>query len=455
MIKKLLIANRGEIAVRIIRACKEMGIATVAIYSKADKEALHVSLADEAVCVGPNSAIDSYLNINNVIQAACSTGCDAIHPGFGFLSENANFAKLVEDCDLIFVGPYYNLISMLGNKAEARKKMLELNIPVIPGSKDIIKSAKEGLKRAQEIGYPIIIKASSGGGGKGMRIVYHEEDFVDSFNTAQSEAHINYGDNRVYMEKFIEDPKHIEIQVLGDKKGNVLHLYERDCSLQRKNQKILEEAPCYTLSADLRNKLITDAVKICKELGYYSAGTIEFLVDKNNDYYFMEMNTRIQVEHPITEMITGVDIIREQIRVASGLSLNINQEDIKITGYSMECRIMAEDIRNNFAPSPGKITFLNVPAGNGVRIETAVYNEYSIPPFYDSMIMKVITTAPTRLSCIKKMRIALEELIIEGVNTNIEFQYLLLHQPRVVDGSYTTSFIGNFIEELRTNEEFI
>ncbi|MDO4813617.1 MAG: acetyl-CoA carboxylase biotin carboxylase subunit [Gemella sp.] len=455
MIKKLLVANRGEIAVRIIRTCKEMGIETVAIYSKGDKESLHVNLADQAVCVGPNSSLHSYLNMNNVIQAACSTGCDAIHPGFGFLSENPTFAKLVEECGLIFVGPDYNLISKLGDKAEAKKQMIELGVPVIPGSKDVIEDISDAIKRADEIGYPIIIKACSGGGGKGMRIVHSQDALADNIVTAQSEANANYGDPRVYMEKFIESPKHIEVQLLGDTHGNVLHLFERDCSLQRKNQKVLEEAPCYRISDDLRQKLLDDAVKICKELGYYSAGTIEFLVDKNGNHYFMEMNTRIQVEHPVTEMITGVDIVREQIRVASGLKLSAKQEDIFINGYSIECRITAEDIRNNFAPSPGKIKFLNLPAGNGVRIETAVYNGYSIPPYYDSMIMKIITHAPTRLACIKKMRIALEELIIEGINTNIEFQYLMLHHPEVVKGTYNTGFIEKFVKELEENEAFV
>lgn len=455
MIKKILIANRGEIAVRIIRTCKEMGIRTVAIYSKIDKDSLHVNLADEAVCIGPNNPVESYLNMNNIIQAACSTGCDAIHPGFGFLSENPKFAKLVEDCGLIFIGPNYKLIELLGDKSSARSTMINLDIPVIPGSKDIIEDVATGISRANDLGYPIIIKAASGGGGKGMRIVHSEEQFAENYNTARSEAKINFNDERVYIEKFIENPKHIEIQIVADKFGNVLHLYERDCSIQRKNQKFLEEAPCYILSEEVRQALVTDSVKVCKELGYYSVGTIEFLVDKNQNYYFMEMNTRIQVEHPITEMITGIDIIREQIRIASNLRLNIQQEDVKINGYSLECRITAEDIRNNFSPSPGKIKFLNTPGGQGVRIETAVYNGYTIPPYYDSMIMKVITHAPTRLACIKKMRIALEELIIDGIATNIEFQYLLLHSPRFVDGKYDTGYIEKFVEEIKNNEEFI
>ncbi len=455
MIKKLLIANRGEIAVRIIRACKEMGINTVAVYSTADQEALHVSYADEAICIGPARPGDSYLNMNNVIQAACSSGCDAIHPGFGFLSENAKFAKLVEDCGLIFVGPNYKLINLLGDKNEARNQMMKIKVPVIPGSKEIVENSDIGKARAKELGYPVLIKATSGGGGRGMRLVRSESEFENNFNTARSEAKACFNDDRVYLEKFIENPKHIEVQLIGDKHGNVIHLYERDCSLQRKNQKVLEEAPCYTLDNSVREKMVNDAVKACKALGYDSVGTIEFLLDKHNNYYFMEMNTRVQVEHPITEMITGIDIIRQQIRVASGLTLNIKQEDVKISGYAIECRINAEDIKNNFAPSPGQIKFLNLPGGNNVRIETAVYGNYTIPPYYDSMIMKLITYAPTRLACIKKMRIALEELIIDGIKSNIEFHYILLHNAKFVEGKYDTSFIDNFVKELNENAEFI
>lgn len=315
MIKKLLIANRGEIAIRIIRACKEMGIVTVAVFSEADKDALHVSFADEAICIGPSNPSESYLNMNNIIQAACSSGCDAIHPGFGFLSENPKFAKLVEECDLIFVGPNHKLISMLGDKNEARAQMMKIGVPVIPGSKQILESVDEGIKQAKELGFPVLIKAASGGGGKGMRLVRNEENFETSYNTAKREAKISFNDDRVYLEKFIENPKHIEVQLIGDKHGNVIHLYERDCSLQRKNQKVLEEAPCYVLRDDVRDKLINNAVKACKHLGYDSVGTIEFLVDKYGNHYFMEMNTRVQVEHPITEMVTGVDIIKQQIRV--------------------------------------------------------------------------------------------------------------------------------------------
>ena len=421
MIKKLLIANRGEIAIRIIRTCKEMGIKTVAVYSQADAESLHVQLADEAVCIGAPRAVDSYLNMNNIIQAACSTGCDAIHPGFGFLSENPDFARLVEQCGLIFVGPSADIIEKLGNKSTAKRIMKEAGVPVVPGSKDVVETVEEGLERAKEITYPLIIKASAGGGGRGMRIVHSEDEFVNAFNSAKSEAKACFNNDEVYMEKFIEDPKHIEVQLIGDHFGNVIHLYERDCSFQRRNQKLVEEAPCFTLSDDIRTRMTNDAVKACKAVGYDSVGTIEFLLDKHGNYYFMEMNTRIQVEHPITEMICNIDIVKQQIKIAENQRLNIKQEDVKINGYAMECRINAENTKEDFKPSPGKITFLNLPGGRGVRNETGVYNGYTIPPFYDAMIIKVITFAPTRLECIKKMRIALEELIIEGIDTNIEF----------------------------------
>lgn len=415
MIKKLLIANRGEIAIRIIRTCKEMGIKTVAVYSQADAESLHVQLADEAVCIGAPRAVDSYLNMNNIIQAACSTGCDAIHPGFGFLSENPDFARLVEQCGLIFVGPSADIIEKLGNKSTAKRIMKEAGVPVVPGSKDVVETVEEGLERAKEITYPLIIKASAGGGGRGMRIVHSEDEFVNAFNSAKSEAKACFNNDEVYMEKFIEDPKHIEVQLIGDHFGNVIHLYERDCSFQRRNQKLVEEAPCFTLSDDIRTRMTNDAVKACKAVGYDSVGTIEFLLDKHGNYYFMEMNTRIQVEHPITEMICNIDIVKQQIKIAENQRLNIKQEDVKINGYAMECRINAENTKEDFKPSPGKITFLNLPGGRGVRNETGVYNGYTIPPFYDAMIIKVITFAPTRLECIKKMRIALEELIIEAL----------------------------------------
>ncbi len=455
MIKKILIANRGEIAVRIIRTCKEMSIRTVAVYSTADKEALHVQLADEAVCIGGPRAKDSYLNMNQIIQAACSTGCDAIHPGFGFLSENPAFARLVKECDLIFIGPDAEIIEKMGNKAMARKLMMEAGVPVVPGSKAIIKTVEEGLKTATEVGYPIMIKASSGGGGRGMRIVRQEADFEEQLQQAKAEAMACFQDEDVYIEKFIENPKHIEVQLLGDHHGNVVHFFERDCSFQRRNQKMIEEAPCFVLDDKIRQCLLADAIKACEKVGYNSVGTIEFLLDVHGKYYFMEMNTRIQVEHPITEMICNVDLIKHQIKVADRQKLTIKQEDIQTHGYAMECRINAEDVKNDFAPSCGQIKFMNYPGGRGVRIDGAVYNGYTISPFYDSMILKLITFAPTRLECIRKMRVALEELIIDGIHTNIEFHYMALHHPRFIEGKYDTGFAATFIEELKQNGEYI
>ena len=455
MIKKILIANRGEITIRIIRTCKEMGIRTVAIYSTADKDALHVQLAHEAVCIGGPRPAESYLNMNAILQAACSTGCDAIHPGFGFLSENPQFAMLTQQCGLIFIGPRPEVIEKLGNKATARQMMIEAGVPVIPGSKQIIQDVEEGKKYAKEITYPLIIKAANGGGGRGMRIVHSEDEFEHAYYSAKSEAKACFGDEDVYMEKYIEHPKHVEVQVLCDEFGNCLHLYERDCSFQRRNQKMIEEAPCHVLKEDIREKMFEDAIKACRYVGYTSAGTIEFLLANDGKYYFMEMNTRIQVEHPITEQICGIDIVKQQIRIADHQHLKLKQSDIHAHGYALECRINAEDIHRDFAPSPGKITFLNLPSGRGVRVETAVYNGYSIPPYYDSMIAKIITFAPTRLECIKKMRIALEELIIDGVETNVEFHYLALHQRSFIEGTYDTGYAQTFIEELKENGEFI
>ncbi len=455
MIQKLCIANRGEIAVRIIRACKEMGIKTVALYSSADKDALHTQLADEAVCIGGPRVNESYLNMNNIIQAACSTGSDAIHPGFGFLSENPKFARLVQSCGLIFVGPDPEIIEKMGNKSKARQMMMEANVPVIPGSKQILKDEQEGLALAKTMGFPVIIKASSGGGGRGMRIVSEEDTYVSNFKAAKAEAMACFGDDDVYMEKYLENPKHIEVQLLADKHGNVIHLFERDCSFQRRNQKMIEEAPCHILDDTTRQSMLDAAVRAASYVGYNSVGTIEFLLDKDNHFYFMEMNTRVQVEHPISEMITGVDIIKEQIRSADGTVLKYKQADIVRQGYALECRINAENIAYDFAPSPGKINFLHIPGGKGVRSDSAVYCGYEIPPYYDSMILKLITFAPTRLACIKKMRSALSELIIDGVQTNIEFHYLVLHAPKFVEGKYDTGFAESYIEELKANGEFI
>ncbi len=455
MIEKILIANRGEIAVRIIRTCKEMGISTVAIYSTADRSSLHVQLADESVCVGSAKSSDSYLNMNSIIQAACNTGCDAIHPGFGFLSENSAFAKLVEECGLIFIGPSYQLLDLLGNKSNARKLMLESKIPIIPGSKENILSIDQGMKVADEIGYPIIIKASNGGGGRGMRIVHHESEFEDMFNQAKAEAKACFGDEDVYIEKYIENPKHIEVQVAGDIFGNVIHLYERDCSFQRRHQKMIEEAPCHSLKNEVKEKLYKTAIKICHIVHYYSLGTIEFLVDKYGQFYFMEMNTRIQVEHPITEMICNIDLVKLQIKIANKQHLNIKQEDIHCSGYAIECRINAENINKNFAPAPGKVKFLHLPGGRGVRIDSAMYTGSEVSPYYDSMILKLITFSNSRLECIKKMRASLSEVIIDGIETNIKFHYYVLYSKKFIEGSYDTGFCESFIEELRNNGSII
>lgn len=455
MIKRLLIANRGEIAVRIIRTCKQMGIETVAIYSSADEHALHVQLADYAVCVGGPRSSDSYLHMKNIVSAACMTGCDGVHPGFGFLSENAKFARLVMQCGLIFVGPSPDVIEAMGDKSNARKQMMKAGVPVVPGSKACVEDVETALSLAQEIGYPVLIKATSGGGGRGMRLAYSAGDLPQAYETARSEARIAFGTDDLYLEKYIVEPKHVEVQLVADHHGNVVHLYERDCSCQRRNQKLLEEAPCHILDPQIRVQLLQDAIKACKAVNYDSVGTIEFLLDNRGQYYFMEMNTRIQVEHTISEMITGIDLIRQQIRIADGAKLNIKQADIPMLGHAIECRINAENIKQDFAPSPGKIRFINFPGGRNVRIDTAVYNGYVITPYYDSMILKLITFATNRLECIKIMRAALEELIIEGVETNIEFQYLLLHHPTLVSGRYDTSFMESFIKELKEDGTII
>lgn len=455
MIKKILIANRGEIAVRIIRSCKDMGIETVAIYSTADADALHVQLADEAVCIGAPSAKDSYLNTNNVLSAALLTGSDAIHPGFGFLSENAAFARLVEDCGLIFIGPNSDVIELMGNKINARRKMIEAGVPVIPGSAGAIENIDEGISVAKSIGYPLMIKAAAGGGGRGIRIVNDDAQFRAVFDTLRQEAKNNFGDDTVYIEKMFVDPKHIEVQILADKHGNVLHLFERDCSFQRRHQKVIEEAPCHMLSNEQRIRICEDAVKVAQAVGYDSVGTVEFLFDHHQNHYFMEMNTRIQVEHPITEMITGVDLIRNMIRSAENVKLPMSQEDIVIRGHAIECRINAEDMRRDFAPSGGKIDFYHPPGGKDVRIDSAIYNGYVIPPFYDSMIMKLITYGDTRLAAIKKMRSALEELIIDGVTTNIEFHYMTMHHSTFIEGKYTTGYAQEWIKELKERESAI
>ena len=454
MFKKILIANRGEIAVRIIRACKEMGIRSVAVYSQADDKALHKKLADEAICLGDAKPSDSYLNMERIIQTALLTGCDAIHPGFGFLSENPKFARMVEKCGLVFIGPNADIMEKMGCKSEAINMMIQAGVPVVPGSHKAVEF-DEAIKIAKEIGFPVLIKASYGGGGKGIRIVKKEDDFKDLYYEAKDEAKRFFSNDEIYLEKFIENPRHVEVQLLCDKYGNVIHLFERNCSMQRRNQKMLEEAPCMCIKKETKERLYEAAIKACKYVGYDSVGTIEFLVDKDENFYFMEMNTRVQVEQSVTEMITNVDIVKNMIKIAYGLKLNYKQEDIKLLGCAMECRITAEDPMRGFAPSPGKITFMNLPGGMGVRIDSAVYPGYEITPYYDSMILKLIVYGKTRLECIRKMREALAELIIEGVKTTVEFQYVLLHHSIFVLGNYDTSFVEKFMKELEKNARFI
>ena len=447
MFKKVLIANRGEIAVRIIRACRELGIGTVAVYSDIDKEALHAQIADEAVCIGGYMAKDSYLNITNILSTCVLIGADAIHPGFGFLSENAKFAKMCKECNIKFIGPDYESIELMGNKARAREIMQSANVPVVPGFEGKIKDLNHAREIAEEIGYPVIIKASAGGGGKGIRIAYNLEEFEKGYNTAKSEAMACFGDDTLYIEKFIENPRHIEFQILGDDYGNVIHLGERECSLQRKNQKVLEEAPSSIIDNELRNKMGEIAKNAAKAVNYKNAGTIEFLVDKDKNFYFMEMNTRIQVEHPITEMVTGIDIVKEQLKIASGKELSYKQEDIKIKGHAIECRINAEETNFDFRPCPGKITELYLPGGFGVRLDSAIYCGYKIPHCYDSMIGKLIAYGNNRNEAIMRMKRALSEFGVGGVKTNIEFQYWLLETEEFLNGDYHTGFLGNKLKE--------
>ena len=437
MLKKVLIANRGEIAVRIIRACRELGISTVSIYSEADKEALHAQLADYSVCVGPNPSKDSYLNVANILSACILTGCDAIHPGFGFLSENPKFAKMCEECNIKFIGSNSDTISLMGDKSQARKIMKKANVPVVPGYEGKIDSYEEAYKIAKDIGTPIMIKASSGGGGKGIRVVKDLDEFKHNYEAAKSEAMACFGDDRIYIEKYIENPRHIEFQIIADEYGNIIHLGERECSLQKNNQKVLEEAPSTFLNKELREKMGKVAIDAAKAVNYKNVGTIEFLVDKDQNFYFMEMNTRIQVEHPITEMITDVDIVKEQLKIASGIKLNLSQEDIKIQGHAIECRINAKDA--------GTISELNMPSGLGVRVDSAIYCGYTIPPFYDSMIAKLITYGKDREEAIIKMKRSLGEFAIGGVNTNIDFQYEILEHQDFIDGNYDTSFLNKDI----------
>nr|WP_317282852.1 acetyl-CoA carboxylase biotin carboxylase subunit [uncultured Sellimonas sp.] len=441
MIKKVLIANRGEIAVRIIRACREMGIETVAVYSEADQEALHTQLADEAICIGPAPSSESYLSMDRIISATMITGADAIHPGFGFLSENSRFAELCEKCNITFIGPKAEVIEKLGNKSEARNTMISAGVPVIPGTKEPVYEAERGALEAEKIGYPVIVKAALGGGGKGMRVAKTPEEFESAFLTAQKEAQAAFGDDTMYIEHFVERPRHIEFQILADKYGNVIHLGERDCSVQRNHQKLIEESPSPALDEQLRKKMGEAAVKAAKAAGYENAGTIEFLLEKNGNFYFMEMNTRIQVEHPVTEWVTGIDLIKEQIRIASGEHLKYTQDDVKLTGHAIECRINAENPEKNFRPSPGTIKDIYLPGGKGVRIDSAIYSGYTVPPYYDSMLAKLIVHAKTREEAIMKMKSALGEVIIEGIDTNVDYQYELIGHPDYQSGNIDIEFI--------------
>jgi acetyl-CoA carboxylase, biotin carboxylase subunit len=442
MIKKVLIANRGEIAVRVIRACKEMGIETVAVYSEADREALHVQLADEAYCIGPTASKDSYLNVTNIISTAIKTDCDAIHPGYGFLAENAGFADICRECSIIFIGPSPEAISKMGTKDVARETMREAGVPIVPGSQGIIKDAEEGISLAEKIGYPVIIKATAGGGGKGIRVARTEDELVKGIQITQQEAQTAFGNPGVYIEKYIEDFRHVEIQVMADSHGNAIHLGERDCSIQRRLQKLIEETPSPAIDSEIRKEMGNAAVKAALAVNYSGAGTVEFIYDyKNRSFYFMEMNTRIQVEHPITEMVTGVDLIKEQLRVASGMELSLSQDEVTFNGWAIECRINAENPEKNFMPSAGKIQMYLPPGGYGVRIDSAAYPGYTIPPYYDSMIAKLIVHAPSREEAIEKMKRALSEFAIEGVHTTIPFHSKLLMHEKFVSGEFNTKFL--------------
>ena len=441
MLNKVLIANRGEIAVRIIRACREMNIKTVAIYSDIDKDSLHTKLADEAICVGSAAPAKSYLNVKNILEAANVTGADGIHPGFGFLSENDKFAKMCTESNIKFIGPSAEVINLMGNKTNAKQLMKDAGVPTVPGSDGKLNSLEEAKKVAKKVGYPVMLKASSGGGGKGIRLCNNEEELTNFYDIVKQEAKVSFNDDELYLEKCIVNPRHVEIQILADEYGNCIHLGERDCSLQRNNQKVLEESPSTVLDDTLRRKMGEAAIKAVKAAKYANAGTIEFLVDKDKNFYFMEMNTRIQVEHPVTEWVTGVDIVKEQLRIASGEKLGYTQKDIHFNGHSIECRINAENPYKNFRPSPGEIKELNLPGGNGVRIDTAVYTGYKIPPVYDSMIAKLIVHGKDRDEAIAKMKRALDECVIDGIDTNIDFLYRILDNKNFQTGNFDTSFI--------------
>ena len=448
MFKRVLIANRGEIAVRVIRACQELGVETVSVYSTADADSLHVQLATRAVCVGPARAAESYLNLPALLTAATESGCDAVHPGYGFLSENAEFADLCAKCGLTFIGPSGDIIRQMGNKSAARALMQAHQVPVVPGSDGPVPDAQTALDLAETIGYPVLLKASAGGGGRGMRRVDAPEDLERLFHEAKSEAEACFGNGELYLEKLILNPRHIEFQILADTQGHVIHLGERDCSIQRKNQKLVEESPSKALTPELREAMGAAAVAAAKAAGYVNAGTIEFVLDQEGHFYFIEMNTRIQVEHPVTELVSGLDLVKEQLRIAAGLPLSVEQDQVVLRGHAIECRINAEDFRHGFRPCPGRTGFLHLPGGPGVRVDTLLYNGYEVSPFYDSLVAKLIVHAPTRLEAIRRMRRALAELVIEGYPTTADFAHLLLHHPDFVRGQYDTGFLAGHMDEI-------
>ncbi|MCM8791749.1 MAG: acetyl-CoA carboxylase biotin carboxylase subunit [Candidatus Omnitrophica bacterium] len=445
MFSKILIANRGEIALRIIRACKELGIRTVAVYSEADRESLHVQMADEAICIGKAPSSESYLNIPAIISAAEITDVEAIHPGYGFLAENAHFAEICESCKINFIGPTPENIKSMGDKMNARQLMQKIGLPLIPGSTSIVKNKEEAIKISKRIGYPVIIKAVSGGGGKGMRICHNDISLISNFIIAQQEAEKNFGNRDIYIEKYIENPRHIEIQILADKYGHIIHLGERECSIQRRHQKLLEESPSCVVDTKMRKRLGELCIRAAKFINYVSAGTLEFLLDKDNNFYFMEMNTRIQVEHPVTEAVTGIDLIKEQIRIAAGEKLSYKQEDIQIKGSAIECRIAAEDFENDFMPSAGTIEYLNLPAGPRVRVDTYIYQGYKIPPYYDSLLAKIIVHGKDRPEALRIMERALSEFIIEPIKTTINFHRNLLKNPLFLKGQFSTHFVDDIL----------
>jgi len=445
--KKILIANRGEIALRVIRACREMNIGTVAVYSEADRESLHVRFADEHICIGPPSPSESYLNIASIISAAEITDAEAIHPGYGFLAENAHFAEVCESCNLCFIGPSPNAIRMMGDKAVARETADKAKVPVVPGSPGVVESPEQAVELAHKIGYPVIVKAAGGGGGRGMRIAHTDLALIQAFTTARREAEAAFGNPELYLEKYVERPRHVEIQLLADRKGNTIYLGERDCSLQRRYQKLVEESPCPVMTSKLRQEMGRAAVRVARAAGYHSAGTVEFLLGDDNKFYFMEMNTRIQVEHCVTEEVTGIDLIKEQIRIAAGEPLQIQQKEVRCQGHAIECRINAEDPAEGFRPSPGKLTALHFPGGPGIRIDTHTYTEYVVPPYYDSLLAKMIAYGPDRITAIRRMERALDEFVAEGIKTNAPFLRRLISSDRFIKGDFHTGFVQEFLEK--------